>query len=183
MRFCIWVQGCSLRCEGCANPEMWEFGVGTKTPVNQLIREIENAPGIEGVTFLGGEPFDQAAPLAGIAEHVRKKGLSVITFTGDQYEQLVQRKDEAIQALLSQTDLLIDGPYQKERRTFSLPWVGSDNQRYWFLSTRYQADQLQDVRNAFELHISPSGEIEFNGMGNDTELKKLLQEELHWIKK
>ena len=183
IRFCIWVQGCSLRCKGCANPDMWEFGVGTKTPVNQLIHEIKNTRGIEGVTFLGGEPFDQAAPLAEIAENVRKRGLSVITFTGYQYEQLIQCKEQAIQALLSQTDLLIDGPYQKEQRTFSLPWVGSDNQRYWFLSDRYQADQLRNVRNRFEIQVLPTGEIEVNGMGNDTELKKLLQEELYWIRK
>lgn len=183
LRFCIWVQGCSIHCEGCANPEMWEFGVGTKAPVKQLIHEIKETPGIEGVTFLGGEPFEQAAPLAEIAKHVRTKGLSVITFTGYQYEQLAESKEQDTQALLAQTDLLIDGPYRKERRTFSLPWVGSDNQRYWFLTNRYHQNQLQNVRNRFELHVLPNGTLEINGMGNDKKLKKLLQEESCWIKK
>jgi organic radical activating enzyme len=37
---------------------------------------------VEGVTFLGGEPFEQAAAAAELAEVTRARGLSVMTFTG-----------------------------------------------------------------------------------------------------
>src|SRR3989440_11318807 len=78
IRFALWFQGCPLRCPGCCNPEMLPFQGGTPTTVAEVLRQIEQAraSGIEGITFLGGEPTAHAAGAAALAREVRKRGLS-----------------------------------------------------------------------------------------------------------
>src|SRR4051794_1393000 len=79
-RFAVWVQGCTIRCVGCFNPHLWGRKGGTATDPVGLATEAIDAE-VEGVTLLGGEPFEQAAPLAAFARVVRHAGLSVMTFT------------------------------------------------------------------------------------------------------
>ena len=87
---------------------------------------------IEGVTFLGGEPFEQAEALGVIAEKIKKAGLSVVCFTGCKFEDL--KLEAKNKKLLDNIDLLIDGEYIEELKDFSRPWCGSSNQRYHFLT-------------------------------------------------
>ena len=60
-RWALWVQGCSIRCAGCCNPEMFDERRGRQVERGALVAEITDARrrGVEGVTFLGGEPFDE----------------------------------------------------------------------------------------------------------------------------
>ena len=83
------------------------------------------------MTFSGGEPFAQAAPLCSVAQGVRGKGKTVVTYTGYTFEELWRRgKDDIWTArLLDLTDLLIDGPYMEELRDLELLFRGSSNQR------------------------------------------------------
>ena len=53
-------QGCPHRCEGCQNPETWEFGAGTPTETETLANVAKSNPLCRGVTFSGGEPLSQA---------------------------------------------------------------------------------------------------------------------------
>jgi len=138
-RFVLWLQGCRLRCAGCINPEMWDEEGGELIPVEAIAGEIESAPGIEGVTFSGGEPLLQAAALLPLARRVRRRGLGLVLFTG-----FTMREVEAGAAapsgrrLARLCDMVIDGPFVEERRT-AAPWRGSDNQRVRFLTPRYAA--------------------------------------------
>ena len=84
---------------------------------------------LSGVTFSGGEPFCQSAPLAALAEMVHKKGLNVTTYTGYTFEQLLEMKNSDIQHLLTQTDILIDGKFDITQKDLSLSFRGSKNQR------------------------------------------------------
>lgn len=106
-RFAVWVQGCTIRCSGCFNPQMWAARGGRDTDVSALAQQVLAAE-VEGVTFLGGEPFEQAAGLAALASGLRAEGLSVMTFTGFTYEDLMEAatEDGDICALLNATDLL-----------------------------------------------------------------------------
>src|SRR5437868_7176146 len=64
VRFALWFQGCPLRCPGCCNPEMLPFEGGEPVTVADVLRQIEAAArdhGVEGLTFLGGEPLAHAA--------------------------------------------------------------------------------------------------------------------------
>jgi len=107
------VQGCPIRCAGCALPQTWPETKGELIDSAALATRILQTPDLEGVTFLGGEPFAQAGALADLGEHVRWRGLSVLTFTGYTLEALRARRDEAIEALLSVTDLLLAGPFRR----------------------------------------------------------------------
>ena len=184
-RICIWVQGCSIRCRNCFNQETWSMDGGTEISIDQLFQKMKQAiiehPSIEGVTFLGGEPFLQAAPLAKLGNMLKKQGMSIVTFTGFRYPHLVRSQRTDWQSLLSITDLLIDGPYVDSLQDFNRPWIGSLNQKYRFLSPRYRRlqEELMEIKNKIEVHIRPNGSVHVNGIAQDLtlkELKKLLED-------
>ncbi|MBA2664494.1 MAG: radical SAM protein [Bradymonadaceae bacterium] len=138
-RFALWVQGCPLRCPGCCNPHMLEDRAAESVTVAALLAEIaEQANRIEGVTFLGGEPFFQAGALAELARGVQAMGQSVMVFSGHTLTRLRGADNADYDALLVHTDLLVDGPYLERLRVTDRRWIGSSNQRTHFLSERYR---------------------------------------------
>jgi anaerobic ribonucleoside-triphosphate reductase activating protein len=141
-RYALWFQGCPLRCPGCCNPEMLPFEGGTAVPLAEVLREVEaaRADGVEGITLLGGEPLAHAAGAAALAREVQARGLSVMVFSGHTLEEARRLPDPAVAALLALTDILVDGPYLRERPETRRRWIGSANQRIHFLSDRYRAD-------------------------------------------
>lgn len=171
-RFCLWVQGCSRHCDGCFAKSTWSHQKNRIMSVDELFFLIKEQKGIEGVTFLGGEPFEQAKPLAELARKVQNLGLSVLTFTGNTFEELKKSENEDIQALLKYTDLLIDGGFEKENFDLSRPWVGSKNQRYIFLTDRYSAEEIKNYKNKIEVRIEKNGFVFVNGMGDFDAIKR-----------
>lgn len=161
-RMAIWVQGCTIRCPGCCNPEMLPMDGGTLVAAAELARRVETARGIEGITLLGGEPFHQAAGLARVAAAARARGLSVLVFSGFVLEEL--RSTAAAQPLLELTDVLVAGRYERERHCAARPGVGSSNQRVHHLTGRYR-----DHPHFQESHIQSvtirirDGELEVSG--------------------
>ena len=129
----LFTQGCPHCCAECHNPESWPMDGGKDYSVSEILRMIKR-PGprrkpLQGVTFSGGEPFLQSAELALAAFEAHRIGWDVVTYTGYLYESLRDNKDPDIQALLSLSDMLIDGPFIRERRDIGLKFRGSDNQR------------------------------------------------------
>ena len=188
-RYCIWVQGCSRHCKGCQAVHTWSHKGGELYEVDDIVEDIfrvafknptpptnplpspppmEGAARIEGVTFLGGEPFEQSSTLGIIAEKVQKAGLSVVCFTGGKLEEL--RENPVNKKLLDNTDLLIDGEFREELLDYSRPWCGSSNQRYHFLTDRYNEEIFTKYKNKVEFNISKDGTIFLNGMGNFDEI-------------
>lgn len=174
LRFCIWVQGCSRHCKDCMAQETWPFDGGTAMEIEALYQQIISVSGIEGITLLGGEPFEQPEAAATLAERVKAAGLSVVAFTGFTHDALLAYDHAQINRLLCATDLLIDGSFRQEQFDLSRPWVGSSNQRYIFLSDRYSEKDLLGIKNQIEVRISPHGTAFINGMGNFSKIKKLL---------
>lgn len=165
-RFAVWVQGCPLRCPGCCNPEMLPFEGGFEVGVDELAARAERAAeedGVEGITLLGGEPLAQAAGLAALARRVRARGLSVMVFSGFALEQIRESADPHALDLLAHTDLLVDGPYLRERPEPRRRWIGSSNQRVHALTDRYRVDDPCWSRpNALEIRLV-DGELTVNG--------------------
>lgn len=128
-RFTIFTQGCHHNCPQCHNPQTHDIDGGHEVDTDELLRQICENPLLSGVTFSGGEPFLQPKPLAELAIKIHKHGLDVTTFTGYTLEQLWQMNNEDINALLEQTDVLIDGPFVAEKKDISLRFRGSSNQR------------------------------------------------------
>lgn len=171
-RFCIWVQGCKKHCEGCWAKDTWAFGVGTKYTVDELFDQIKSTQDIEGVTFLGGEPFEQAKELAKLSLKIKSIGLSIVCFTGYTIEELKSKNNTGINEFLSKIDLLIDGGFEKDKIDLSRPWVGSSNQRYLFLTDFYSPEILSQYKNKIEARIGIDGRLELNGMGNFEQFKQ-----------
>jgi len=131
IRFVIFTQGCPHHCPGCHNPQTHDFAGGRIVDPQAIVTEILANPLLSGVTFSGGEPFCQPAPLADIARAVHAAGLDVVAYSGYTLEQLVamSQEDPAISDLLDQVDLLIDGPFILAERDLTLQFRGSHNQR------------------------------------------------------
>lgn len=172
IRFCIWVQGCKKHCSGCWAKDTWKFGVGSKYTVEELFSLIKQETQIEGVTFLGGEPFEQAKELAVLAQMIKSAGLSVVCFTGYTLEELRLKNSADINSFLDNIDLLIDGGFEKEKFDLSRPWVGSSNQRFIFLTDRYNQEEISLYKNKIEVRISQDGKTEINGMGDFDKVKQ-----------
>jgi anaerobic ribonucleoside-triphosphate reductase activating protein len=174
-RACIWVQGCSIRCEGCMVPHTWERDEGRPVFIDDLFNQLSSNQEIEGLTVLGGEPMDQAEVLLPLLTKVKEINLSIMVFTGYCLEQFTGNAQKQIVELC---DLLIDGPYVKTLTDFSRPWIGSKNQQMHFLTDRYRhlKNQPSAVNPPLEVRIAANGEIKINGMLSDVLLGTLQSE-------
>ncbi|MFD6415280.1 4Fe-4S single cluster domain-containing protein [Streptomyces sp. NPDC060194] len=179
-RFAVWTQGCSLRCPGCFNPHLWGARGGQRRVAADLaseaLREARERR-IEGVTLLGGEPFEQADACAAFAAEVRAAGLSVMVFTGYDLEFLEGAgRPSGAAELLARTDLLVDGRYCADLPDRRRPWVGSTNQRFHFLTRRYAYLEaaLTTLPDRVEVRVSPSGDVVVNGWAGEDQLDELL---------
>lgn len=182
-RFAIWVQGCTLKCKGCFNPHFWNSRGGYSTTVEEIMRNILDSkiahPDIEGVTFLGGEPFEQASELAILSRQLQNNNLSVMVFTG--YTMAELTNIESINytsnvSFLDSIDLLVDGRFEQDDIDSQRPWVGSRNQKFHFLSNKYSPETLfNNYFDGLEINVLASGEIRVNGWARSDQLEALLE--------
>jgi anaerobic ribonucleoside-triphosphate reductase activating protein len=128
IRTCVFSQGCPHHCEGCHNPETWEFGCGTKISEEAVLDIVLSNPLCRGVTFSGGEPFAQAEGFAELARLLKARGYEVASYTGFTFEQLL-KGTPAQKELLGRIDVLIDGPFVLSEKSLELVFRGSRNQR------------------------------------------------------
>lgn len=167
-RYAVWLQGCSIRCAGCCNPHLFDPAGGEGIEVSSLLREVAEArDAIEGVSVLGGEPFDQAQALSPFVQGVRELGLGVIVFTGFSLEQLRERDDTAVADVLAATDVVVDGRYDAALPETHRMWAGSANQRFHYLTRRYspaiEAGPGGRAVDSIEISIDPCGSVHLNG--------------------
>ena len=168
LRYALWVQGCDIDCPGCCNQELLPFVRRQVLSSSEIFLEIKRARElheIEGVTFLGGEPTYQAKGLAEVAASCQLQGLSVMLFTGFQLGQLRLRNLPGVEHLLRHTDVVVDGPFIASRRDTRRNWVGSENQKFHYLTQRYEAsiETASDDRPAVEVRIGLDNRLEING--------------------
>lgn len=134
---------------------------------------VELDPKIEGVTFLGGEPFDQPGELGLAAELIRRLGLSVMTFTGFYLKDLEVSDDAGVAKLIAETDLLVDGPFIEHLLDKGRPWLGSTNQSFHFLTSRYSLEDLNRT-DSIEITVTPDGQMIVNGWASKEAIDDLL---------
>ena len=133
LRHSLFVSGCSHQCSMCFNREAWDSNFGeqfTKEIENKIIADLQKEkPYIQGLSILGGEPFENLDGLFPLVERVRKEcpEKDIWIWSGYTYEQII--KDENKLKLLTMCDMLIDGKYIHKLRDLTLKWRGSSNQR------------------------------------------------------
>lgn len=151
VRGALWVQGCTIRCPGCCNPEMLAVKDATWMTIEEALAQLP--ADVEGVSFLGGEPSEQAAGLAVLARRVRERGQTVMVYSGRTLAELRAMPDAS--KLLEHTDLLVDGRYEESLRTTTRRFIGSTNQQLHFLTDRYRADDARFAsHNTVELRLT-----------------------------
>lgn len=174
-RFVLWLQGCPRRCPGCINPDFLPITPRHLITVEQMAARILTVTGIEGVTYSGGEPFLQAAPLAALSARLQAKGLGIVCYSGYTLRELQNHPDPGVQALLARLDLLIDGPFI-QAQTAPLRWRGSANQQLHYLSPRYAAEADAPPAPVAEVELSlDASSLAATGFWPDEFLRRLKQ--------
>ncbi len=139
VRTTLFVSGCRNRCKGCFQPETWDFNHGeafTKETEDEIIESLKN-PITDGLTLLGGDPFEEEnqEALLPFLNRVKKEApnANIWAFTGYVLdEDLVsggRKHTPQTDEMLSYLDVLVDGPFIEEQRNLCLKFRGSENQR------------------------------------------------------
>lgn len=145
IRFGVFVQGCTHHCPDCHNPKSQPHVGGIEKTVSEIIDEFDAADSCAGITLSGGEPFEQAEALAELAEAFKQKRTNVWCYTGYLFEDLMsfasgestpaatkycnETHAAGIFKLLKNIDVLVDGPFLKEQKSYDALFRGSTNQR------------------------------------------------------
>ena len=128
LRLTVFTQGCPHHCPGCHNPQSHDFAGGKLCDTGEILEIMHDNTLLDGITLSGGEPFAQAEACAELARAAHDAGLSVWCYTGYIFEELLQGKPEWLE-LLSNIDVLVDGPFVLSQRTLEAHFRGSSNQR------------------------------------------------------
>lgn len=139
----FFTQGCPHRCEGCHNPETWDFEGGEEVTHGTILEVIEaiTANGLHrNLCIMGGEPLCPENQFLTnlIINSVKEKlpDTKIYLWTGYCLEDL-DMNNNRVKSILEQVDCLIDGPYDKTKRDVSLFMRGSSNQRILYKGTDY----------------------------------------------
>jgi anaerobic ribonucleoside-triphosphate reductase activating protein len=129
-RSVVQVSGCSIRCEHCFVPQTHERSNGKLVSISSIVDEVvSHRAEHDGVTILGGEPFDQPESVAELVSRLKNHGLPITVYSGHTIEQLILRRVPSIDYILTHIDLLIDGPFISEMRDGAGEYRGSKNQQ------------------------------------------------------
>ena len=132
IRTTFFVSGCTHHCKGCFNKDTWNFNKGELLTVELANKIIEYAKSdnIEGISILGGEPFDQYRDIDMLYLLTRLKfevGKPIWVWTGYTYEQILNNRYGT--KMLNYIDILIDGKFEEDKKDLNLKYRGSSNQR------------------------------------------------------
>lgn len=129
VRVSLFVSGCRNHCKGCFQPETWDFSYGqpfTKDTENEIIEALKPS-WIQGLSVLGGDPMEpeNQEALLPFLKRVRAElpDKDIWLYTGYTYEAVKESP------LLQYVDVLVDGPFEEDKRDVSLAFRGSRNQR------------------------------------------------------
>lgn len=140
-RVTLWIPGCKHRCEGCHNAWTSSYEIGsefTQDTFKQLC-DILDKPYIAGLTISGGDPLMQSddvlIDICQIVYDIKEKypDKNIWLYTGYKYEEL-----QGIQLdILHYVDVLVDGPFELDKKDTTLAFRGSYNQRIINLNELY----------------------------------------------
>lgn len=151
MRISVFVSGCRNHCAGCFNPETWDFSYGKEyTPfmTRAIINELKK-PEYQGLTILGGEPFEpeNQQGLIDLIRSVKQElpGKDIWMYTGYSYEDLLPggiRHYDVTDEIMNAIDVLVDGRFLLGEKDITLRFRGSRNQRLIDMKRTRQEGQV-----------------------------------------
>lgn len=133
VRCSLYVSGCKFMCPGCYNKAAQSFHYGKvydQDLEDQIIKDLAQ-PYVQGITFLGGEPFLNTQVTLRLAKRIRKafgNQKDIWSWTGYTWEELMKESMDKLE-LLSLIDILVDGRFLESQKDLTLQFRGSSNQR------------------------------------------------------
>lgn len=159
-RLLLFCQGCSLRCSGCVNQHLWDFGLGDNITEQEILELCKN---IEGITLHGGEPLDQAEGILNIVELLKKNNKTIVLFTGYTYKEL-----NKIQKMVwKNSDIIVSGRYEQDKRNIYLQFRGSSNQKVYIHKGKYENYKIKDGKTTAIFRLNLDGRISIRGFKDD----------------
>lgn len=140
VRVTLFVSGCRNHCPECFQPETWDFGYGdpfTEAVQDHILEQL-SPPFVDGLTLLGGEPFEpeNQPALIPLLRRVRRElpGKTIWAYSGFTWEELTGQVPcrchiDCTGEMLSLLDVLVDGRFVQELKDITLRFRGSSNQR------------------------------------------------------
>ena len=139
LRVSLFVSGCTHRCPGCFNEIAWDFNYGevfTDEIISYILSLLEPAH-IEGLTLLGGEPFEpeNQTALIHLLRRVKQQypKKSIWAFSGYLFDTQIQSGKlgdwNITREMLQYLDVIVDGPFVEAQKDLTLRFRGSSNQR------------------------------------------------------
>lgn len=120
IRYVVFVQGCAHHCQGCHNPETWDFTGGTEMDVKEIAADFRRRKFRDGITLSGGDPFFQQEECLRLLDELGD--VNVWIYTGFEYEEICDTE------LARRADVLVVGKFRQELRCEGKMY-GSRNQR------------------------------------------------------
>ena len=153
VRVTLFVSGCRIHCEGCFQPQTWnfEFGQPYTQDTEKEILEALKEPYISGLTLLGGDPFEpeNQRELVKLLKKVRETypDKTIWSYTGYVLDQDLldggRKHIEVTDEMLSYLDVLVDGPFMQDKKNLSIVFRGSSNQR--IIDVKKSLDQKEII--------------------------------------
>lgn len=161
-RAVLWLQGCSLGCEGCFNPNTHSFDAGTEVSVSDFLARIKAlCDSVDGLTISGGEPLLQIWPLTRLLQGIRASTkMSIVLFTGFSITEVA--RIPGADSLLSTVDVVIAGRFEQKNR-IATGLRGSLNKTFHFLTDRLSLSDFDSVISS-EIFIDESGDVFLSGI-------------------
>ena len=153
VRVTLFVSGCTNRCEGCFQPQTWDFCYGrpfTEDTAAEIFAELDKSY-VDGLTVLGGEPFepDNQPQLLQLMQQVKSRypHKTIWCFTGFRlHDELLAEgsypRTQHTDEMLSCIDVLVDGRFVLAQKDISLQFRGSRNQRIIDMNKTRQTGQI-----------------------------------------
>ena len=151
-------RGCSLAARG-----FWPTRVASPVFMIQDLYEVADAP---------GHTYERSLPVVVFQDNPQPPRLQRINNAltrelAHEFDGLILRNEDhsGARELLAWTDVLVDGPYESANPDRRRNWVGSTNQRFHYLTRRYDASiEGADAPNReVEWRIRDDGRFVVNG--------------------
>lgn len=172
-RIGIWVQGCTLACDGCINEMIWSKKKGKAVAIYDLYQYIHSiSEDFDGITISGGEPFQQYEQLIAFSYLIKTRTkLNIHCFTGYEIKELEDLFPDKL--YLQYIDSLVDGRYVKELHSNN-NLVGSSNQKtYRIKNGKAKLSTMQNGSKKWSLSVTQDGTIYMAGIPKEKEIEMI----------
>lgn len=128
-RTSVYFAGCSHRCQGCHNPQSWDFDGGEEMGIDDIMKVVREED--FDVTLSGGDPLYQPEFVKELVGRIKAEGHTVWIYTGFTWEEI--ENEDTLRNAVNDAEAVVEGRFVESLRDTSLYFRGSANQRIIYL--------------------------------------------------